>query len=218
MRTRVPYTYKTLRYKFFIYAIFLKVLTRTDSYKGSNLTFRVPRAIRQMYFDGTRVVFDIFLSESTKPSEEIDLNNISCLPLYPEGRGYLMCSRMPTPKPWRGRRKASNRPGTKCFLKCPHGYQLHGEYELTCRSDGTWDGPKHGECVSKWNHLIYGFDTPLLSQLMNFSRNNFLGVQTWHNFPCFKFDTLNKSKFTLPNIMISCSTFFYYPSISEMHI
>lgn len=77
----------------------------------------------------------------------VDLNNISCLPLYPEGRGYLMCSRMPTPKPWRGRRKASNRPGTKCFLKCPHGYQLHGEYELTCRSDGTWDGPKHGECV-----------------------------------------------------------------------
>ncbi|OXU22663.1 hypothetical protein TSAR_013283 [Trichomalopsis sarcophagae] len=39
------------------------------------------------------------------------------------------------------------RPGTKCRLKCPRGYELHGEYELTCRADGTWDGPKHGECL-----------------------------------------------------------------------
>ncbi|CAL7944768.1 unnamed protein product [Xylocopa violacea] len=77
----------------------------------------------------------------------VDLNNVSCPPLNPEGRGYLMCSRLATPKPWRGRRRVANRPGTKCFLKCPHGYQLHGEYELSCRSDGSWDGPKHGECV-----------------------------------------------------------------------
>ncbi|XP_043521930.1 uncharacterized protein LOC122534914 isoform X1 [Frieseomelitta varia] len=77
----------------------------------------------------------------------IDINNVSCSPLNPEGRGYLMCSRLATPKPWRSRRRVANRPGTKCFLKCPHGYQLHGEYELTCRSDGSWDGPKHGECV-----------------------------------------------------------------------
>ncbi|XP_050576100.1 uncharacterized protein LOC126915452 isoform X2 [Bombus affinis] len=77
----------------------------------------------------------------------VDINNVSCPPLNPEGRGYLMCSRLATPKPWRGRRRVANRPGTKCFLKCPHGYQLHGEYELTCRSDGSWDGPKHGECV-----------------------------------------------------------------------
>ncbi|CAK9805335.1 MATN2 [Anthophora plagiata] len=77
----------------------------------------------------------------------VDLNDISCPPLNPDGRGYLMCSRLTTPKPWRGRRRVANRPGTKCFLKCPHGYQLHGEYELTCRSDGSWDGPKHGECV-----------------------------------------------------------------------
>ncbi|XP_076664620.1 uncharacterized protein LOC143366975 isoform X2 [Andrena cerasifolii] len=77
----------------------------------------------------------------------VDINNVSCPPLNPEGRGYLMCSRLATPKPWRGRRKVANRPGTKCFLKCPHGYQLRGEYELTCRSDGSWDGPKHGECV-----------------------------------------------------------------------
>ncbi|XP_053976944.1 uncharacterized protein LOC128875412 isoform X1 [Hylaeus volcanicus] len=77
----------------------------------------------------------------------VDVISISCPPLNPEGRGYLMCSHMATPKPWRGRRKITNRPGTKCFLKCPHGYQLHGEYELSCQSDGTWDGPKHGECV-----------------------------------------------------------------------
>ncbi|XP_017760225.1 PREDICTED: uncharacterized protein LOC108550842 isoform X1 [Eufriesea mexicana] len=77
----------------------------------------------------------------------MDINNVSCPPLNPEGRGYLMCSRLATPKPWKGRRRVANRPGTKCFLKCPHGYQLHGEYELSCRSDGSWDGPKHGECV-----------------------------------------------------------------------
>lgn len=40
-------------------------------------------------------------------------------------------------------------PGTKCQLKCPAGYEMHGEYELTCRSDGTWDGPAHGECLSE---------------------------------------------------------------------
>lgn len=40
-----------------------------------------------------------------------------------------------------------NRPGTRCFLKCPRGYQLHEEYELTCRSDGTWDGSENGRCV-----------------------------------------------------------------------
>ncbi|XP_035730088.1 uncharacterized protein LOC118445150 [Vespa mandarinia] len=77
----------------------------------------------------------------------MDIDNVVCPPLNPAGRGYLMCSRMAVPKSWRGRRKITNRPGTKCFLKCPHGYQLHGEYELTCQSDGTWDGPKHGECV-----------------------------------------------------------------------
>ncbi|KAL2739475.1 hypothetical protein V1477_010864 [Vespula maculifrons] len=77
----------------------------------------------------------------------LDIDNVVCPPLNPAGRGYLMCSRMAAPKSWRGRRKIINRPGTKCFLKCPHGYQLHGEYELTCQSDGTWDGPKHGECV-----------------------------------------------------------------------
>ncbi|XP_078049005.1 uncharacterized protein LOC144476208 isoform X1 [Augochlora pura] len=77
----------------------------------------------------------------------VDLKNTTCPPLNPEGRGYLMCSRSATAKSRRGRRRSSNRPGTNCFLKCPYGYQLHGEYELACRSDGTWDGPKHGECV-----------------------------------------------------------------------
>ncbi|KAI4501065.1 hypothetical protein M0802_003868 [Mischocyttarus mexicanus] len=72
--------------------------------------------------------------------------DVVCPPLNPAGGGYLMCSRVTVSKYWRGRRKSTNRPGTKCFLKCPHGYQLHGEYELTCQSDGTWDGPKHGEC------------------------------------------------------------------------
>ncbi|XP_014484390.1 PREDICTED: uncharacterized protein LOC106749449 isoform X2 [Dinoponera quadriceps] len=77
----------------------------------------------------------------------VDINTISCLPLSPVNRGYLICSRSATSKLWRDRRKVPNRPGTRCFLKCPHGYQLRGEYELTCRSDGTWDGPKYGKCI-----------------------------------------------------------------------
>lgn len=78
----------------------------------------------------------------------LDINNLACPPLDPARRGYLMCSREAVPRLWRGARRATNRPGTKCYLKCPPGYQLHGEYELTCQGDGTWDGPKHGECVS----------------------------------------------------------------------
>ncbi|XP_066591552.1 uncharacterized protein [Prorops nasuta] len=78
----------------------------------------------------------------------IDINSVVCPPLSPAGRGYLMCAQSAAPaKPWRGRRKVTNRPGTKCFLKCPRGYQMHGEYELACQSDGIWDGPKQGECV-----------------------------------------------------------------------
>ncbi|KAL6257191.1 hypothetical protein P5V15_012120 [Pogonomyrmex californicus] len=77
----------------------------------------------------------------------VDINSIACLPLNSVDRGYLICSRSATSKLWRDRRKVPNRPGTRCFLKCPRGYQLHGEYELTCRSDGTWDGPQHGKCV-----------------------------------------------------------------------
>ncbi|XP_020289333.1 uncharacterized protein LOC109857445 isoform X2 [Pseudomyrmex gracilis] len=77
----------------------------------------------------------------------VDINSITCLPLNTVSRGYLICSRLETSKLWRDRRKEPNRPGTRCFLKCPRGYQLRGDYELTCRSDGTWDGPQHGKCV-----------------------------------------------------------------------
>ncbi|XP_043277771.1 uncharacterized protein [Venturia canescens] len=77
----------------------------------------------------------------------IDINNLACPPLDPARRGFLMCSRETTPRMWSDVRRETNRPGTKCYLKCPVGYQLHGEYELTCQGDGTWDGPKHGECV-----------------------------------------------------------------------
>lgn len=83
-----------------------------------------------------------------------DINTISCLPLSSVSRGYLICSRSATSKLWRDRRKVPNRPGTRCFLKCPHGYQLRGEYELTCRSDGTWDGAKYGKCISEYRVLF----------------------------------------------------------------
>lgn len=77
----------------------------------------------------------------------VDINSIACPLLNPVGRGYLICSRLATSKLWRDRRKVPNRPGTRCFLKCPRGYQLRGEYELTCRSDGTWDGSEKGRCI-----------------------------------------------------------------------
>lgn len=47
------------------------------------------------------------------------------------------------------------KPGTKCYLKCPRGYELHGEYELTCLADGTWDGPKHGECLREFVSFFF---------------------------------------------------------------
>lgn len=79
-----------------------------------------------------------------------DINSIACPLLNPVGRGYLICSRLATSKLWRDRRKVPNRPGTRCFLKCPRGYQLRGEYELTCRSDGTWDGSENGRCIREY--------------------------------------------------------------------
>lgn len=79
-----------------------------------------------------------------------DINSIACPPLNPIGRGYLICSRLATSKLWRDRRKVPNRPGTRCFLKCPRGYQLRDEYELTCRSDGTWDGSENGRCIREY--------------------------------------------------------------------
>ncbi|XP_043277770.1 uncharacterized protein [Venturia canescens] len=84
---------------------------------------------------------------STDGKSCTDINNLACPPLDPARRGFLMCSRETTPRMWSDVRRETNRPGTKCYLKCPVGYQLHGEYELTCQGDGTWDGPKHGECV-----------------------------------------------------------------------
>ncbi|XP_048506859.1 uncharacterized protein LOC105685815 isoform X2 [Athalia rosae] len=77
----------------------------------------------------------------------VDINDIACPALNPSGRGYVICSRLLTPKPWRGRKRVINRPGTKCLLRCPYGYQLRGEYELTCGTNGDWIGSKHGECV-----------------------------------------------------------------------
>lgn len=105
-------------------------------------------------------------------------SEVSCSPLNPVGRGYLLCSdgqpSSTTTSP-NGKdddddedevddeeeeelgpeeeRRAPIRPGTKCHLQCPHGYELHGEYELTCRADGTWDGPKHGECLSEFTNF-----------------------------------------------------------------
>ncbi|XP_011504764.1 PREDICTED: uncharacterized protein LOC105367693 [Ceratosolen solmsi marchali] len=133
--------------------------------------------------------FESLEREATLSLRFRKLGEVSCSPLNPAGRGYLICSGEERPSTVATeastRRKAAAagtdeedeegeneeededeeaedevaetnetevesqpiRPGTKCHLKCPRGYELHGEYELMCRLDGTWDGPKHGECL-----------------------------------------------------------------------
>ncbi|CAB0028972.1 unnamed protein product [Trichogramma brassicae] len=105
-------------------------------------------------------------------AEQKQQRHASCSALNPVGgRGYLMCTSDLTTTTTTTTTGASVaaldgdaegvtrsngggqqqqqaiKPGTKCYLKCPLGYELHGEYELTCQADGTWDGPKHGECL-----------------------------------------------------------------------
>ncbi|XP_058792179.1 sushi, von Willebrand factor type A, EGF and pentraxin domain-containing protein 1, partial [Phymastichus coffea] len=75
-----------------------------------------------------------------------------CSAPSPVGRGYLKCSdseraAAAADEEAEQRRTRPVGAGTRCHLECPRGYELRGEYELTCRSDGRWDGPKHGECL-----------------------------------------------------------------------
>ncbi|XP_034935238.1 signal peptide, CUB and EGF-like domain-containing protein 2 isoform X2 [Chelonus insularis] len=75
-----------------------------------------------------------------------DINAISCLPLKPVKKGSLVCSR-PNAHPVWSVLRTINRPGSKCYLKCPQGYQLLGGYEITCQQNGNWEGIKNGECI-----------------------------------------------------------------------
>ncbi|XP_015120614.1 uncharacterized protein LOC107043579 [Diachasma alloeum] len=76
----------------------------------------------------------------------VEINAISCPPVNPVKRGTLICSRQGDDNTWQPYR-AVNRPGTKCYLKCPRSYKLLGEYQITCHGSGEWLGPQHADCV-----------------------------------------------------------------------
>lgn len=46
------------------------------------------------------------------------------------------------------RNRITNRPGSKCNLKCPKTTILVGTYSITCESDGQWVGDSNGTCHS----------------------------------------------------------------------
>ncbi|XP_057330367.1 uncharacterized protein LOC130670825 isoform X1 [Microplitis mediator] len=76
-----------------------------------------------------------------------DINEVSCSSLDVPKRGTLICSRQSSRSVWSANKALNNLPGTKCSLRCPPGYYILGEYELTCRENGNWDGIKTGQCT-----------------------------------------------------------------------
>jgi hypothetical protein len=56
------------------------------------------------------------------------------------------------PERWRARwrRRIVNHAGAVCELRCPHGYQVHGEYWKVCEASGSWAGPQDGFCMRKF--------------------------------------------------------------------
>ncbi|KAH0539302.1 hypothetical protein KQX54_003778 [Cotesia glomerata] len=76
-----------------------------------------------------------------------DINEVSCSSLDVPKRGSLICSRQSSHSVWSAHKALNNLPGTKCSLRCPRGYYILGEYELTCRQNGNWDGIKTGQCT-----------------------------------------------------------------------
>lgn len=78
--------------------------------------------------------------------------DIVCPPLPTPSYGYLHCIRrafMVGPERWRARwrRRIVNHAGAVCELRCPHGYQVHGEYWKVCEASGSWAGPQDGFCM-----------------------------------------------------------------------
>jgi len=83
------------------------------------------------------------------PEERMD---IVCPPLPTPSYGYLHCTRralMVGPERWRShwRQRIVNHAGAVCELRCPHGYQVHGEYWKVCETNGSWAGPQDGFCM-----------------------------------------------------------------------
>ena len=81
--------------------------------------------------------------------------DIVCPPLPTPSYGYLHCTRrtfMVGPERWRAhwRQRIVNHAGAVCELRCPHGYQLHGEYWKVCETNGSWAGPQDGFCMRKF--------------------------------------------------------------------
>jgi len=86
------------------------------------------------------------------PEERMD---IVCPPLPTPSYGYLHCTRravMVGPQRWRAhwRQRIVNHAGAVCELRCPHGYQVHGENWKVCETNGSWAGPQDGFCMRKY--------------------------------------------------------------------
>lgn len=76
------------------------VKRKCGTIEGANLTPQVPRAIRQMYHDGTRVVFDIFLSGTMNRSDSVIfptfINSSSLLPTFSKNTACDLCNTFPS--------------------------------------------------------------------------------------------------------------------------
>lgn len=99
------------------------------------------------------VIQNITEAAQLNPSESNSTLEIVCPPIYPPKRGYLDCSRPTDEKPQlsnkRVRNRVTNRPGSKCILKCPKKMALIGLYSISCSNDGKWVGDSNGVCQSK---------------------------------------------------------------------
>lgn len=99
--------------------------------------------------------YDKFTKKCEEDNQLFPVSNttfeIVCPPIYPPKRGYLDCSRPNDDNQSSSvsrvrRNRITNRPGSKCILKCPKKMALEGSYAIACSSEGKWVGDSTGVC------------------------------------------------------------------------